>query len=101
VRSMASQKDKSADLFAPTARPNPSLFTSREPVVSAPSRNLPAAQVCANAADGRAIATPQGGQKWLLRLRNRSNEPAQSTFHKIQVEPTEQPSAGESSGEAA
>ncbi len=174
VRTMASQRDKSADLFALTARPTPSLFNSREPAGSAPWRNPSIAQVRANAADGRAmraaekllrrstkcqgttsraaekllrrstkcqgttgaptqcvgrvpqapqnesgfsrrgigfsalttfsaasIATRQGGQKWLLQLRSRSGEPSHSTFHKFQVEPTEQPNAGESSGQAA
>ena len=55
VRTMASQRDKSADLFALTARPTPSLFNSREPAGSAPWRNPSIAQVRANAADGRAM----------------------------------------------
>ena len=116
MRTVASQKDKSADLFALTARSKNCPSSNREPASSAqllqvqkqkmaeitigradrtvrrqtaaacpvsPWKKFESARVCLDAADGAA------------------SEPCESTFHNIQIQPIQQPSAEDFGDEAA
>jgi hypothetical protein len=116
VRTVASQKDKSADLFALTARSENCLSSYCEPAgalrlihvekqktaegtdgqagritrqlraaacFAFPWQKLESVQVCRGAADGVA------------------DKAYESAFHKVQIQPIEQPNTEEFGGEAA
>jgi hypothetical protein len=113
---MASQWDKSADLFALTARSRNCLLSDCAPASAAQFLQVQK-QKSAEGTKGRAGRTTrrhtaaacfvfpwkksESAQVRLDDADGVASEPRRSTFHKLQVQPIEQPCAEEFGGEAA
>jgi len=93
---MASQKDKSADLFALTARSRNCLSSYCEPTGATRLLQVQKQEMAAdtNGRAGRNLRRLQAAD-------GAPNEFCKPTFHKTQLQPIEQPSAEEFGDEAA
>jgi hypothetical protein len=113
---MESQRDKSADLFALTARSRNCRSRSRAPVNPARLLQIRKQQTAEGASSrtassirrflsGAVFAFPiqksEGTQVWRGAADGGRSEPFELTFQKHQVQPIEQPSAENLGGEAA
>ena len=96
MRTMASQMDKSADLFALKARSRNCLSSYCEPTGAARPLQVQKQEMAAgtNGRAGRNLRRLQAAD-------GTPNEFCKPTFHKIQIQPIEQPSTEEFGGEAA